>query len=256
MGVGVRRRATGRPARVAVLAFVLVTTSACGFLNDLAHPEARAAAPEASRPTTAAPVAPAPDPDAPVVIAEGDLLLTGGGPLGHLVVTQGPVRTGLVPPVPGFSEDCPVDGPALQYVAVHFTYTTTNDHAAPQPGLAAHVAVSRGPATPADVGDVGVFADSSGDPGPYCADHPPLPTRDRFWNQMGATTVTVYVVVDQAVSAAFPGGRADVFPTLQLEVSHLRWFREPGSVRTLGPGRMSVGAACTDDPGAICVPLR
>jgi hypothetical protein len=252
----VRRRPTGRPARIAVLALVLATTSACGFLNDLAYPEAQAAAPEESSPIPAAAAVPTPDPDAPVVIAEGDLLLTGGGPLGHLVATQGPFRTGLVPPVPGFPDDCPVDGPSLQYVAVDFTYTTTNDHTAPQPGLAAHVAVDRGPATPADVGDVGVFADSSGDPGPYCADHPPLPTTDTFWNQMGATTVTVYVVVDQAVSAAFPGGRADVFPTLGLEISHLRWFREPGSVRSLGVGAMSVGAACADDPGAICVPLH
>jgi hypothetical protein len=239
----------------ALLGIVLATTSGCGFLNDLADPEAEAAAVEPTR-APAAPVVPSADPDAPVVIAEGDLMLSGGGPLGHLVVTQGPVRTGLVPPVPGFSEDCPVDGPSLQYVAVDFTYTTANDRTSPEPGLAAHVTVGRGPGTPADVGDVGVFADSHGDPGPYCSDAPPLPTTDRFWNQMGATTVTVYVVADQAVTPAFPAGRAEVFPTLELEISDLRWFREPGSVRTLGPGAMSVGAACSDDATAICVPLH
>jgi hypothetical protein len=252
----VQRRHIGRPARSAVLVLVLVTTSACGFLNDLAYPEAQAAAPAESSFTPAAPVIPAPDPDAPVVIAEGDLLLTGGGTLGHLVVTQGPVRTGLVPPVPGISDTCPVDGPTLQYVAIDFTYTSTNDHEAPVPGLAAHVAVDRGPGTPADAGHVGIFADSGGDPGPYCADSPPLPTRDTFWNHTGAATVTVYVVVDHAVSAAFPGGRAGLFPTLGLEISDLRWFREPGSVRSLGVGKLSVGAACADDPTAICVPLR
>ena len=73
---------------------------------------------------------------------------------------------------------------------------------------------------------------------------------------MGATTATVYVIVDQAVTPAFPDGRADVFPTLELEISQLRWFRDPGSVRTLGVGGMSVGAACADDPAAICVSLR
>ena len=245
------RRRGGR-FRVALLATVLAATSGCGFVNDLADPDARAAAAE----PTEAPAVPTPDPDAPIVIAEGDLLLTGGGPLGQLVVTQGPVRTGLVPPVPGFAEDCPVDGPSLQYVAVDFTYTTTNDHRTPRPGLAAHVTVDRGPSTPADVGDVGVFADSNGDPGPYCSDHPPLPSTDTFWSQMGAATVTVFVVVDQAVSPVYPGGRAEVFPTLELEISNLLWFREPGSVRTLGPGGMSVGAACADDPAAICVPLR
>ena len=238
-----------------LLGLVLATTSACGFANDLAYPDARAAAAEPT-PGPAAPPVTLPDPDVPVVIAEGDLALTGGGPLGHLVVTQGPVRTGLVPPVPLFSEGCPVDGPSLQYVAVDFTYTSTNDHHTPTPGLAAHVTVDRGPATPADVGDVGIFADSNGDPGPYCANYPPLPTTDRFWNQMGAATVTVYVALDQAVTPAFPMGRADVFPTLQLEISDLRWFREPGSVRTLAPGRLSVGAACADDPSAICVPLH
>ena len=244
-----------RRLRVALLAIVLGTTSGCGFLNDLANPDAQAVAAEPS-PAPAAPTVAAPDADAPVVIAEGDLLLTGGGALGHLVVTQGPVRTGLVPPVPGFSDGCPVEGPSLQYVALDFTYTTTNDHHAPQPGLAAHVTVDRGPATPPDVGDVGIFADSNGDPGPYCSDYPPLPTTDRFWNQMGAATVTVYVVVDQAVTAAFPDGRGDVFPTLELQISELRWFRDPGSVRTLGVGQMSVGAACADDPAAICVPLH
>jgi hypothetical protein len=241
--------------RTALLGIVLGTTSGCGFLNDLAHPDAQAVAAEPSA-IPAVPAVVTPDADAPVVIAEGDLLLTGGGALGHLVVTQGPVRTGLVPPVPLFAEGCPVDGPSLQYVAVDFTYTTTNDHDAPQPGLAAHVRVDRGPATPADVGDVGIVADSSGDPGPYCAEYPPLPTTDRFWNQTGATTVTVYVIVNQAVTPAFPDGRGDVFPTLELEISELRWFRDTGSVRTLRVGGMSVGAACADDPAAICVPLR
>ena len=128
--------------RTAFLGTVLATTSGCGFLNDLAQREARAVAAEPSV-IPAGPATESPDADAPVVIAEGDLLLTGGGALGHLVVTQGPVRTGLVPPVPLFSEGCPVDGPSLQYVAVDFTYTTTNDHEAPQPGLAAHVRVDR-----------------------------------------------------------------------------------------------------------------
>jgi hypothetical protein len=249
----VRAAREGHLVRGALLAVVLATTSGCGFVSDLTYPDAQAATVE---PTPTVPAVPTPDPEAPVVIAEGDLVLTGGGPLGHLAVTQGPVRTGLVPPVPGFSDGCPVDGPSLQYVATDFTYTTTNDHTSPKPGFAAHVAVDRGPATPTDVGDVGIFADSNGDPGPYCADFPPLPTADRFWNQMGAATVTVYVVVDQAVTPAFPTGRADVFPTLELEISKLRWFREPGSVRVLGPGQLSVGAACADDPAAICVPLR
>ena len=259
------RWAPGRPrSRWALLGAVLVvvTTSGCGFLNDLANPDAAAiaeapspAAPPPTEPGITVPVVEAADPDQPRVIAEGPLQAGGGGASGHLVVTQGPVRTGLVPPVPGFSFTCPVDGPSLQYVAVDFAYQSAAAQSHPLPGLAAHVSVSTGPATPTDLGDVGVFADSGGDPGPYCADYPPLPTTDKFWNQMGAATVAVFVVVDQAVTPAFRAGRSDVFATLQLKISNLRLFSDPEAVRPLDVGQMTVGAPCADDPDAICVPL-
>ncbi len=206
-------------------------------------------------PSSAVPVDDAPDPDEPRVIAQGELLEGGGSRAGHLVVTQGPVRTGLVPPVPNFSFTCPVDGPSLQYVAVDFAFAPTPG-SGPSPGLAAHVSVDPGVGTPADIGDVGVFADSGGNPGPYCADYPPLPTTDMFWNQMGAATVTVFVVLDQAVTPAFPVGRSDVFPTLQLRISELRSFSDPQALQSLTVGGMSVGSACADDPAAVCVPLH
>jgi hypothetical protein len=256
-------RGTRRGA-AALLGVSLVAgaTSGCGFMNDLAHPDAAPPAapattvPSPAPPSSAVPVDDAPDPDEPRVIAQGELLGSGDGTSGHLVVTQGPVRTGLVPPVPGFSFTCPVEGPSLQYVAVDFAYApTAAPRSSPRAGLAAHVSVDTGAGTPADVGDVGVFADSGGDPGPYCADYPPLPTTDTFWNQMGAATVTVFVVLDQAVTPAFPVGRSDVFPTLQLRISELRWFSDPQAQRSLTVGGMSVGAACADDPDAICVPL-
>ncbi|SFE16065.1 hypothetical protein [Blastococcus tunisiensis] len=252
-----QRRRRGRSAVGAILAgvAVLTGTAGCGFLDDLATTEAEDRPDEASPDSGAVPVVVAPDPDLPVVVAEGDLHTAGGGPLGHLVVTQGPVRTGLVPPVPGFSSTCPVEGPSLQYVALDFTYTSTSDSAAPLGGLAAHVSVSAGPGTPPDIGDVGVFADSGGDPGPYCADYPPLPTTDTFWNQMGADSVTVFVVLDRAVGPGSPDGRSDAFPTVQLRISELRWFTDPASVRRLSAGEMSAGAACSDDPAAFCAQL-
>jgi hypothetical protein len=89
----------------------------------------------------------------------------------------------------------------------------------------------------------------------YCFDYPPLPTSDRFWNQTGAATITGYVVLDQAVTPATPDGRADVFATLRLRISELRHFSDPEDVRTLRLEELSVGAACPDDPEAICVPL-
>ena len=68
-------------------------------------------------------------------------------------------------------------------------------------------------------------------------------------------TLDGFVVLDQAVTAATPDGRAAVFPTLGLRISELRLFSDPEQVRTLGVGDLSVGAACPDDPEAICVHL-
>jgi len=128
-----------------------------------------------------------------VVIAEGSLSAADGDRLGTITVTARPVQTGLVPPVPNFSDSCPVAEAGLQYV-------------------------------PVDV--------ESGDGSErYCFDYPPLPTSDRFWNQMGARTVTGYVVLDEAVTAATPGGRSDVFD-------------DPSQVQRLAVDEMSVGAVC------------
>jgi hypothetical protein len=45
------------------------------------------------------------------------------------------------------------------------------------------------------------------------------------------------------------------YPTLRLRISDLRVFTDPERVRPLTVGEMAVGAACPDDPEAICVPL-
>jgi hypothetical protein len=224
---------------------VLTATSGCGFLADLADPEDDVP-PAAAGETTAASATPTPEPEKPIVIADGRLTRDGGLPAGRLTVTANPVRTGLLPFVPNVV-DCPLDAAVLQFVEVEFAFSS--------PGLAAHVAIGRGPATPADVADVGIFADSSNPDETYCDDAPPLPTRDKFWNQMGAATVSAFVVLDQAVTPATPEGRAAVFPTLQLRISDFRLFEGTMQPRSLGVGGLTVGAACADDPAAICVPL-
>ena len=162
------------------------------------------------------------------------------------MVTLGKTRTGLVPPVSD-AEACHFDGPSLQYLPVEF---------ATPPGLAAHVEISTGPATPADIGDVGIFVESNGGDQVYCTDSPPLPTRDKFWNQSGAPTLTAWVVLDHAVTPATPNGRPEVFPTLQLRISRIRLLSDPSAAgRAVVPGAVGRGAVCSDDPGAICVPL-
>lgn len=231
-------RAAGR--LFPLLALVLAASSGCGFLNAVAEPQATTAEP----PATTSASAPAPAPPPPIV--DGELRTTGGAVGGHLTVTLGTPRTGLAPPIVN-SAGCHFDVSSLEYLPVEF--------AAP-PGLAAHVAISTGPATPSDVGDVGIFVESGNGEQVYCTDYPPLPTRDRFFNQSGARTITAWVVLGHAVTPATPAGRPEVFPTLQLRISSLRQLSDATTVeRRLVPGALAVGAACADDSAEICVPL-
>jgi hypothetical protein len=236
--------ASVRSARWAIRAVpvvtVLVAASGCGFTNALAHPQA-------PDPRPIATATPAPPPEPPPVIVDGDLQTPGGRAVGHLVVTLGKARTGLQPPVSN-SAACGFDANALQYLPVEF--------ASDAPGLAAHVEVSTGPATPTDFGDVGIFVESNGGDQVYCTASPPLPTRDTFFNQAGARAITAWVVLARAVTPATPDGRPEVFPTLQLRISDLRELSDPTTVeRRLVPGALGIGASCADDARAICVPL-
>ena len=111
-------------------------------------------------------------------------------------------------------------------------------------------------ATPTDFGDVGIFVESNDGDQVYCTDSPPLPTRDRFFNQAGARAITAWVVLGRAVTPATPDGRPEVFPTLQLRISDLRQMHDATTVqRRLVPGALGIGAPCADDARAICVPL-
>jgi hypothetical protein len=224
-----------------VLLIVMVSTAGCGFLNALADPQASDTG--SSIATGAA--APTPSPEPPPAIVDGDLLTSGGAPSGHLAVTLGSARTGLVPPVAN-TEGCHFDAPSLEYVPVEF---------ATSPGLAAHVEISTGPATPAGIGDVGIFVESNSGDQVYCTDYPPLPTRDKFFNQSGARTITAWVVLDHAVTPATPDGRPEVFPTLHLRISDFRLLSDATTGRSLVPGPLGRGTVCPDDAHAICVPL-
>jgi hypothetical protein len=233
-----------------VAAAVAASVSGCGFLQDMAEPDEPPSVPVASTPASAVPPA-----EGPVVVADGVLLDEAGGSVGRIVVTLGEAQEGYVPPVPNFSDSCPVEPTALQYLPVSVAFTTPGGTLADGPGLAARLDVGIGPATPPGVGDVGIVVESGDGTEQYCHDYPPLPTSDRFWNQMKAADVTGYVVLDRAVTPATPDGRPDVFPTLGLRISELRLFSDPEDVRRLVPGDLSVGAACPDDAEAICVPL-
>ncbi|MBB3678280.1 hypothetical protein [Modestobacter versicolor] len=236
---------------VAVLGGVLLTSSGCGFLDDLADPEAREPA-ATSAPTTSPssppPLAPPAPAFEPGVVAQAALIADGRS-IGTLRVATGAVQTGLVLPFPEFDEDCPVEGPSMQYVAVGFSFTLQAEG-----GLAGHLTVAPGPSTPADIGEVGVFFEPSYGNDEYCTDGPRLPDTDTFWAR-GTTSVTGYVVLDDAVGPATPQGRTEVFATLQAQVSDLRLRDDDGEETPLTLGPPSVGVVCPDDEGAFCVPL-
>jgi hypothetical protein len=244
---GIVRRVKRLVRTAAALLAVVLTAAGCGFVNAMAHPEERTAEPSSAAPVAAAPTT---APPGPVTLVRADLQ----GDL-HLQVTVDPVRTGLVPPIPEFSDGCPVSGPSLQYVAVNFDLTGLQSDS--YEGLAAHLTVTPGPATPGDIGDVGVFFGPSEGHDVYCADYPPLPTTDTFWSHGGPPVVEGYVVLDQAVTAATPQGRAEVFPTLQARIDHLR-VKDGQTLteRELHVTAVRTGAAqCPDDPDAFCIPL-
>ncbi|WP_369141106.1 hypothetical protein [Modestobacter versicolor] len=236
-------------AAVVVLGAVLVTASGCGFLTDLADPADPPPPPaaDAGPPAVTSPPAAAPAFE-PGVVAQG-ALFAGDRSVGTLRVATGGVQTGLVLPFPEFDEDCPIAGPSMQYVAVGFTFTLQAEG-----GLAGHLTMTPGPATPADAGDVGVFFEPSPGNDEYCTDGPSLPDTDSFWAR-GTHRVTGYVVLADAVGPATPQGRTEVFATLQAQVSELRLRDDDGAETPLTLGPLSVGAACPEDPGAFCVPL-
>ena len=239
-----------RPRAWALLAAAAVLTSGCGFVQDLAEPDGPPSIPVASSAPPDEPPAEGPD-----VVVDGVLVNESGGAIGRLTVTVGPAQAGLVPPVPNFSDTCPVEPTALQYVPVSIAFTTPGASRPGGPGLAARLDVGIGPSTPSDIGDVGIVVESGDGTEHYCFDYPPLPTSDRFWNQMNAATITGYVVLDQAVTSATPDGRPDVFPTLGLRISEFRLFSDPEDVRTLRVGDLEVGAPCPDDAESVCVSL-
>ena len=242
------RPRAGRPVRVLLTVTALaLTVSGCGFANALAHPRTPDVLPEQA-PTTAAPTTSS---DRTVVEAYVRLAT---GALGHVSVTVGPIRSGLAPPVTNFPDDCPVSATSLQFVAVGVTFRFGDGQ--PSPGLAGHLTIRTTAATPAGIGDLGVFFESQDGNVRYCAHYPPLPTTDTFYNHDGPQVTYGYVVLDRAITPTTPQGRPEVFPTLQLQLSDLRYY-EPYSEHAtpVTPAAPTVGSLCAGSSSAICAPL-
>jgi hypothetical protein len=230
----------------AALLAVVLTAAGCGFVNAMAHPEEPRM--QTTAPSSTSPAPPAPD--EPVVIVNLPMD-DGGSRLGQLVVRTGSVHTALALPYPEMNEGCRLDSSSLQYVPVTFAFHGggTDD------GLAAHLTVTPGPDTPADIGEVGVFFRPTQGHDVYCQNSPSLPATDTFWVRGGPSEVDGWVVVSRAVTPATPQGRPDVFGTLQARIDHIRLFNGDDEL-PLSPVAGPVGTPCADDAEALCVPLR
>ncbi|SDN68410.1 hypothetical protein [Geodermatophilus sp. DSM 45219] len=228
---------TRRPVVLSSAATVVLATSGCAFLTDLAEPDPPAAA------STPVPTGLPRLPPEPVEVAAAALADRHDGldSTGTVRVAVSPVD-GL-PPLPGsFAADGALaDDGSVRTTAVEVAFADTTGTA--MAALAATVAL-----TSADGGepapDAAVFVESSAPDTRWCQDGTTTPTVDGFWTSGVDVPVTAYVVAPAGVPAA----------DLVLRVSGLR--NEAGS-NAEGPwDRVTVwSGGCADDPAALCAPL-
>jgi hypothetical protein len=226
--------------RLAVLcsaAALVLTTSGCAFLTDLAEPEPPAA------PSTPLPTALPPSPPEPVQVAAATL-----ADRNDLLAFTGTVRVAVspvdgLPPLPGsFAADCALaDDGSVRTTAVDVGFTNTTSMALA--ALAATVTLTAADGSPPAPGSA-VFVESSAPGTRWCQDGTTTPTVDGFSTSGFDVPVTAYVVAPAGVPAA----------DLVLRVSGLR--NEAGS-NAEGPWDVVTATlgGCPDDPTALCAPL-
>jgi hypothetical protein len=241
-----RRRRVFWAVLVALL--VLIAGGAVALVgHGLAHspdtpPEATTS--HRATPTRTPSATDAPAHEGPVIL-QADLERA-GRPIGRITVGTGSPVRGIAPTqVPNFGS-CTQDTTTLEYLPVEIR--------SPLGGLAARLTVRRGPGTPADAGRIGFFFQSgSGELSP-CKEGSSWPMADTFEAVNDPRVITGYVVLDQAVTAATPQGRPDVFPTLQLQISDVRQFDDDGP-EPLTLATPGIGGLCPGTTRAACVPL-
>jgi len=207
------------------------------------RPSASSPATSAASPSSAATVA-APTLQAKAAILDvglSDSGVTGGYPLADLIVGTQPLQGGSSPElVPNF-DSCQTDAGALQYLPVQIR--------TPQNWLSGTFTVETTERTPPGVGRLGFFF-QAGDASIPCSGGV-WSTADSFEaSNLGQAHITGYVVLDQAFTASTPQGRPDVFSTLQLRVSNVRFS---GRLATLSPP--TVGSLCPGTEDELCASL-
>jgi hypothetical protein len=194
-------------------------------------------------PSSAATHTGAATPQARPVVIEADLsdpAVTGGEPLAPLIIGTQPLQGGVAPDrVPHF-DTCHADTATLQYLPVQIRR--------PENWLSATVTVQTTASTPAGIGRLGFFF-QAGDASTPCP-HGAWSTSDSFLAPIPDEVITGYVVLDQAFTSSTPPGRPDVFRTLRLRVSNIRFS---GRLATVTPP--TVGSLCPGTQDELCAAL-
>jgi hypothetical protein len=178
-----------------------------------------------------------------VVIDAGlsDPAVTGGYQLAPLIVGTQSLQGGTSPDLVPQFDTCQADEAALQYLPVQIR--------TPQNWLSATFTMQTTASTPPDLGRLGFFF-QAGDASTPCPDGA-WSTSDSFEaSNVGQARITGYVVLDQAFAASTPQGRPDVFRTLQLRVSNIRFSGRPATVSP-----PTVGSLCPGTEDELCVSL-
>jgi hypothetical protein len=242
----------------AVLLIATGTLTGCGFLQDMAEPDAAVAAPSVV--LTPVPPSPAPLPDR--VIASAQIRDGRGfpGPFdGTVTVAVQPLVAGLPFDLGGsFRADCGFDTAVdPRYATVDITFENRSRSVA---SLAATLSAVDTPQAGDRTGEFGLFIESSsGDR--YCQDGDRTPAADHFDvanSASGEVTVTAYLVTDVSVR---PDGATpeDAFTDLTLQLTGLRntAYVVPDLV-TVGDWAVrgfSTAGPCPDAPDSVCAVL-
>lgn len=227
-------------AAVAAVVVVAAVVLVAQHLASTSPAKASGAAPTSSAAagTTTAPQ------EGPVVLqaALHDAAVPGAaGQLDPLIVGLQPVQGGAAPDrVPNF-DSCHAAPSTLHYLPVEVRM--------PENWLSATFTVQTTASTPAGIGRLGFFF-QAGDASTPCPDGAWSTTDSFLASNTGQQLLTGYVVLDQAFTPSTPQGRPEVFRSLRLRVSKIRYSGRPVTVSP-----PTVGTLCPGTQDELCAAL-
>ena len=235
-----RRRRWLLPGALALVALVALASVVVAHRLATAPPARTATAAPS---TVAAPTAGATPAAGPVVIDAGltDIPSEGGMSFKPLIIGRQPLQGGAAPDrVPNF-DTCTANPATLQFLPVQIRL--------PETWLSGTFTVQTTASTPTGIGRLGFFF-QAGDASTPCPNGAWSSSDSFLASNMDQQVITGYVVLDQAFTASTPQGRDDVFLSLQLRVSNLRYGGRRPIVDV-----PTVGSLCPGTQNELCASL-